>query len=74
MEIPRALRKQVAYYAREGFDVVEVEFRSGSHVKLTFAQFSEPQFMSRNPTDSRGWKNNVARFRRLAKEQNEQPI
>ena len=68
METPRALRKQLAYYAREGFDVVDIEFRSGSHVKLIFAQFSEPQFVSRNPTDSRGWKNNVARYRRLAKE------
>jgi len=68
MNIPRVLRKQIEYYAREGFDVVEIEPRAGSHFKAIFAQFTEPQILSKNITEPRSLKNNVARFRRLAKE------
>ena len=69
MDIPRALRKQLAYYAQEGFDAVEIKPAAGSHVKVVFAQFTEPQILTRNMKEPRALKNNIARFRRLAKEQ-----
>lgn len=71
MDIPRVLRKQIEFYEREGFTVVRVEPRAGSHFKAIFAQFSEPQILAKNCNEPRALKNNVARFRRLAKEANE---
>ena len=67
MDIPRALRKQLAYYSKEGFDAVEIKPAAGSHVKVTFAQFTEPQIVTKNIDEPRALKNNLARFRRLAK-------
>lgn len=69
MNIPRALRKQIEFYEREGFTVVEIEPRAGSHFRAIFAQFSEPQILAKNCDEPRALKNNLARFRRLAKEQ-----
>ena len=69
MDIPRVLRKQLAYYAQEGFDAVEIKHAAGSHVKVIFAQFTEPQILTKNIKEPRALKNNLARFRRLAKEQ-----
>jgi hypothetical protein len=69
MDIPRVLRKQLAYYAQEGFDAVDIKHAAGSHVKVVFAQFTEPQILTRNMKEPRALKNNIARFRRLAKEQ-----
>lgn len=71
MDIPRALRKQLAYYSKEGFDAVEIKPAAGSHVKVIFAQFTEPQILTKNIDEPRSLKNNLARFRRLAKEQHE---
>lgn len=68
MDIPRALRKQLAYYAQEGFNVVEIKPAAGSHVKVIFAQFTEPQILTKNINEPRALKNNLARFRRLARE------
>jgi hypothetical protein len=68
MVIPPALRKQVNLYAAYGFTLVEAEPRAGSHFKVRFAEFDEPQFISASATDPRGWKNNIARYRRLRKE------
>jgi len=67
MQIPKAIRKQVEYYAREGFDVIHAEPRAGSHFKAIFAQFSEPQILAKNVGDPRAWRNNVSRYRRLVK-------
>lgn len=69
MDIPRGLRKQLAYYSKAGFDAVEIKHAAGSHVKVIFAQFTEPQILTRNIDEPRALKNNLARFRRLAKEQ-----
>ncbi len=74
MDIPRALRKQLAYYAREGFHAVDIKHAAGAHVKVIFAEFSKPQILTRNIDEPRALKNNLARFRRLAKEQHEQPV
>ena len=66
MVIPKALRKQANLYAAYGFHIVDAETRHGSHFKVKFAEFTEPQFISCSDTDPRGWKNNISRFRRLS--------
>jgi hypothetical protein len=71
MKINQRMRKQIKEYEREGFHVVSIEDRAGSHKMLTFAEFSEPQIVSDCKSDWRALKNNIARFRRLAKEQGE---
>jgi hypothetical protein len=66
MEIPRHLRKQIDAYSRAGFNVIAIEFRAGAHAKLTFAEFPEPQFVTKNADEPRALKNNIARYKRLA--------
>lgn len=66
MEVPKVLRGQLRHYEAHGFTVVSVEPRAGSHFRVVFAEFSEPQFLTKNGSDPRAWKNNVARFKRLA--------
>lgn len=65
MNIPRVLREQVKEYERAGFHVVNVEPRNGSHFKLWFAEFSEPQIVTKNAVDWRALKNNIAHYKRL---------
>jgi hypothetical protein len=69
MNTPRVLREQIKAYEKAGFHVTSWECRSGSHFKLVFKEFSEPQFVSKNVGDPRSLDNNIARFKRLAKEQ-----
>jgi hypothetical protein len=45
-----------------------VEPRNGSHFKLWFAEFSEPQIVTKNAVDWRALKNNIAHYKRLMKE------
>ena len=71
MKISQRMRKQVKEYEREGFHVVSIEDRAGSHKMLKFAEFPEPQIVSDCKSDWRAVKNNIARFRRLAKEHEE---
>jgi len=71
MKVSQRMRKQIKEYEREGFHVVSIEDRAGSHKMLKFAEFSEPQIVSDCKSDWRALKNNIARFRRLAKEQGE---
>lgn len=71
MEIPRTLREQIKFYERHGFNVIDVECREGAHFKLTFAEFPQPQFVTKNVNEQRGWKNNVSRYKRLAQEEKE---
>jgi hypothetical protein len=66
MEIPRHLRKQIDAYKRAGFNVIDIEFRAGAHAKLWFAEFPEPQFVTKNADEPRALKNNIARYKRLA--------
>lgn len=67
MNIPRVLREQIKAYEREGFHAVAVEPRAGSHFKVVFAEFIEPQILTKNASDPRALKNNIARFRKLSK-------
>ena len=71
MTIPRVLREQAKEYAAHGFHIVEAVPRAGSHFKVTFAEFSEPQFLTKNIGDPRAIRNNIARFRVLMKQQQE---
>jgi hypothetical protein len=68
MKIARSLRKQIKEYEREGFHVIAIENRAGSHKMLRFAEFSEPQVVTSSKSDWRALKNNIARFRRLAEQ------
>lgn len=72
MKIPQCLRKQVLEYEKAGFHVIALETRSGSHFKITFAEFPEPQFITKSASDWRAIKNNVSAYRRLQKEHEEQ--
>lgn len=58
-------------YEREGFHVVSIENRSGSHKLVTFAEFPDPQIVTASQSDWRAFKNNIARFRRLAEQHKE---
>lgn len=71
MKVPQRLRKQVKEYEREGFHVVAIENRSGSHKLVSFAEFPEPQILTASQCDWRAFKNNIARFRRLAEQHKE---
>ena len=71
MNIPRAIREQVKEYEKAGFHVQQVEPRSGSHFKIWFAEFTEPQIVTKNALEWRSLKNNIARYRRLARGENE---
>ena len=71
MDIPRAIREQVKEYEKAGFHVIQCEPRSGSHFKVWFAEFSEPQIVTKNVLEWRSLKNNIARYRRLARGEKE---
>jgi hypothetical protein len=71
MKINQRMRKQIKEYEREGFNVVDIQDRAGSHKLLIFAEFPEPQIVTDCKSDWRALKNNIARFRRLAKENEE---
>jgi hypothetical protein len=71
MKVSQRLRKQVKEYEREGFHVVSIENRTGSHKLVTFAEFPEPQIVTASQSDWRALKNNIARFRRLAEKHKE---
>jgi hypothetical protein len=63
--VPRLLREQFALYEREGFSVKSF-VRAARHYRVEFKEFPETQFLTANQTDPRSYKNNVARFKRLA--------
>ena len=68
VNVPKHLRKQVIEYEKAGFHPIDVEARSGSHFKITFAEFPDPQIITKNGSDWRAIKNNLAVYRRLKKE------
>lgn len=71
MNIPRQFRKQFAAYERAGFRVREIDVNAGkgSHIKAIFCEFSEPQWLTMHVDDDpRSIRNNIARFRRLARD------
>ena len=71
MKVPQCLRKQILEYEKAGFHVIDLENRSGSHFKITFAEFPEPQFITKSASDWRAIKNNISAYRRLLKEHEE---
>jgi len=72
VNIPRAIREQVKEYEKAGFHVTQVEPRSGAHFKIWFAEFPErPQIVTKNVLEWRSLKNNIARYRRLARGESE---
>ena len=66
MVIPRPLRPQIKEYEKAGFHVTRIEPRNGAHFKIWFAEFDEPQFITKNVLEWRSLKNNIAQYRRLA--------
>lgn len=67
MKVPQCLRKQVLEYEKAGFHVVDVENRSGAHFKIQFAELPTPQIITKNGSDPRAIKNNIAAYRRQLK-------
>lgn len=65
MKVSQRMRKQLKEYEREGFHVVAIEDRAGSHKLITFAEFPQPQIVTDCKSDWRAIKNNIARYRRL---------
>lgn len=65
MNIPRVLREQAKFYASKGFNIIEVEPRDGSHFRVRFAEFDQPQILTKNCHDPRAMLNNLAAYRRL---------
>lgn len=65
MKIPRVLRDQAKFYASKGFHMVSAEHRDGSHFLVKFAEFDQPQILTKNCHDPRAMLNNVAAYRRL---------
>lgn len=70
MNIPRVLREQAKFYESKGFHIIDVEPRSGAHFLVKFAEFPEPQIITKNGSDSRAMHNNVAQYRRLREKAN----
>lgn len=70
MTIPRVLRDQAKFYASKGFHIVDAEPRAGSHFLVTFAEFPEPQIITKNTGDYRAMHNNVSVYRRLKEKAN----
>lgn len=68
-KIPKALRKQLQEYEEHGFHVARIDEARGSHYKVRFKEFSEPQVLTVNITDRRSIHNNLSRFRRLSRNQ-----
>ena len=68
MRVPKNLRKQFKEYESAGFHVIDLEHAAGSHYKVNFAEFPERVVLTVNIVDSRSIKNNIALFKRLAKQ------
>lgn len=65
MSIPRVLREQAKFYESKGFHMIEAEARNGSHFLVKFAEFPEPQIVTKNAGDHRAMHNNISVYRRL---------
>jgi len=71
MHFPKGLRKQLIEYEKAGFTIIEIEPRSGSHFLVVFAEFPQPQIVSKNSSEPRATKNNISIYRRMAAEHRE---
>lgn len=65
--LTKQFRKQLQFYEKEGFTVKHLENARGTHYKVWFNEFSEPQHLSTHVDEPRALKNNIARFKRLAR-------
>lgn len=65
MSIPKVLRDQARFYESKGFHIIDAQPRAGSHFLVTFAEFPEPQIVTKNAKDPRAMHNNVSAYRRL---------
>lgn len=72
MKPPRMFKAQFAEYKKAGFNVKDAQPSKGCHYKVWFEEFPEPQFLTYHTGDPRAMKNNIARFRGLAKKAKEQ--
>jgi hypothetical protein len=68
MKYPRKLREQLKAYEAHGFHAVLVEPRAGSHFKVIFAEFNQPQIVAANLGCPRALLNNLSRFKKLVGE------
>jgi hypothetical protein len=68
MQIPRRLRKQLKEYEAAGFHLTDLERAAGSHYKVNFAEFPERVVLTENHIEPRAIKNNIAMFKRMAKQ------
>ncbi len=68
MNVPKVLHKQIKTYEAHGFHVEHLEHRAGSHWCARFKEFPQAQIIKVNAKDPRALKNNIARYRRLAKD------
>lgn len=68
MKTPISLRKQIKVYEAHGFHAVSIEPRAGSHWCIKFAEFIQPQIVTVNAHDPRALKNNISRYKQLAKD------
>ena len=71
MKTPRALREQFKTYKSHGFNVVSAVPRAGSHWAVNFAEFPQMQIITAHVNDPRALKNNIARYRVLARQAKE---
>ena len=70
MTIPRVLREQAKFYESKGFHMIDAQPRNGSHFMVRFAEFPEPQIITKSASDYRAMHNNVAQYRRLKEKNN----
>lgn len=68
MNVPKVLYKQIKAYEAHGFHLEHLENRAGSHWFVRFKEFPQAQIITANAKDPRALKNNIARYRRLAKD------
>lgn len=68
MQVPKKIRKQIKEYEAAGFHVTDLERAAGSHYKANFAEFPERIVLTASQIESRAIKNNIAMFKRMARQ------
>lgn len=64
-KINKLFKRQLEFYAQHGFTVRSVDNARGTHYRVVFNEFSQPQHLSTNTGEVHSLRNNVARFKRL---------
>ena len=68
MQVPKRIRKQLKEYESAGFHVTALERAAGAHYKVNFAEFPERVVLTTSQLDPRALKNNIAMFKRMARQ------